>query len=101
MCERERVCVCVRERECVCVCERERESVCVWVREREKATGLFFYLKYFYCLSHGVIKGQKIGTIIFNGQTLEDTKRKDTKFSVFFFKSHVGLKRSFLIWEIK
>ena len=33
MCERERVCVRVRERESVCASERER--VCVRVRERE------------------------------------------------------------------
>ncbi len=31
MCEREGVCVCVKERECVC----EREGVCVRERERE------------------------------------------------------------------
>ena len=40
MCERERVCVCVKERVCVkesvCVCVKERESVCVCVKERER-----------------------------------------------------------------
>ena len=33
MCERECVCVCVRERKRVCVCVRERVRVCVKERE--------------------------------------------------------------------